>query len=155
MAPDAALMDDTDRRILNRIQSNFPVTPKPYESIGQDLDLSEAEVISRVRRLKEIGIIRRIGGNFSPEKLGFVSTLCAASVPEEMLDVFAATVNRYPGVTHNYMRENHFNVWFTFIAPTMDEIEANLAAIAAETGVSDILNLPATRVFKIRAKFDV
>lgn len=155
MASGAALMDDTDRRILNRIQSNFPVTSRPYKSIGQDLDLAEADVIARVRRLKEIGIIRRIGGNFSPEKLGFVSTLCAASVPEEALEVFAATVNRYPGVTHNYMRENHFNVWFTFIAPSMEEIEANLAAIAAETGVHDILNLPATRVFKIRAKFDV
>jgi DNA-binding Lrp family transcriptional regulator len=155
MARDAALMDDTDRRILNRIQSNFPVTPRPYESIGQDLNLAETDVIARVRRLKEIGIIRRIGGNFSPEKLGFVSTLCAVSVPEEALEVFAATVNRYPGVTHNYMRENHFNVWFTFIAPSMEEIEANLAAIAAETGVHDILNLPATRVFKIRAKFDV
>jgi DNA-binding Lrp family transcriptional regulator len=155
MARDAALMDDTDRRILNRIQSNFPVTPRPYESIGQDLNLAETDVIARVRRLKEIGIIRRIGGNFSPEKLGFVSTLCAASVPEEALEVFAATVNSYPGVTHNYMRENHFNVWFTFIAPSMEEIEANLAAIAAETGVHDILNLPATRVFKIRAKFDV
>lgn len=155
MASDAALMDDTDRRILNRIQSNFPVTSRPYQTIGQELELPEAEVIARVRRLKDIGIIRRIGGNFAPEKLGFVSTLCAASVPEEKLDVFTATVNRYPGVTHNYMRENHFNVWFTFIAPSMDEIEANLATIVEETGVREILNLPATRVFKIRAKFDV
>jgi len=155
MATDVASMDDTDRRILNRIQSDFPVTSRPYQTIGQELDLPEADVIARVRRLKDIGIIRRIGGNFSPEKLGFVSTLCAASVPEEKLDVFAATVNRYPGVTHNYMRENHFNVWFTFIAPSMDEIEANLARIVEETGVCDILNLPATRVFKIRAKFDV
>jgi len=155
MASEAALMDDTDRRILNRIQSDFPVTLRPYETIGHELGLPEAEVITRVRRLKDSGIIRRIGGNFSPEKLGFVSTLCAASVPEEKLAVFTATVNRYPGVTHNYMRENHFNVWFTFIAPSMDEIEANLATIVQETGVSDILNLPATRVFKIRAKFDV
>jgi DNA-binding Lrp family transcriptional regulator len=155
MASDAALMDDTDRRILNRIQSNFPVTSRPYQTIGQELELPEAEVIARVRRLKDIGIIRRIGGNFAPEKLGFVSTLCAASVPDEKLDVFTATVNRYPGVTHNYMRENHFNVWFTFIAPSMDEIEANLATIVEETGVREILNLPATRVFKIRAKFDV
>lgn len=155
MASDAALMDDTDRRILNRIQSNFPVTSRPYQTIGQELELPEAEVIARVRRLKDIGIIRRIGGNFAPEKLGFVSTLCAASVPDEKLDVFTTTVNRYPGVTHNYMRENHFNVWFTFIAPSMDEIEANLATIVEETGVREILNLPATRVFKIRAKFDV
>jgi len=155
MASDAALMDDTDRRILNRIQSDFPVTSRPYQTIGQELELPEAEVIARVRRLKDSGIIRRIGGNFAPEKLGFVSTLCAASVPDEKLDVFTATVNRYPGVTHNYMRENHFNVWFTFIAPSMDEIEANLATIVEETGVREILNLPATRVFKIRAKFDV
>ena len=155
MAPDAALMDDTDRRILNRIQSNFPVTPRPYESIGQDLDLAEADVIARVRRLKEIGIIRRIGGNFSPEKLGFVSTLCAAKVPEDKVRIFTDAVNRYPGVTHNYLRNGPFNVWFTFIAPSMDEIEANLNQIAAETGVTDILNLPATHVFKIKAEFQV
>lgn len=148
-------MDDTDRRILNRIQSNFPVTARPYAAIGQELDLTEDEVLARVGRLKRIGIIRRIGGNFSPEKLGFVSTLCAASVPEEKLEAFAAAVNRYPGVTHNYMRDNPFNVWFTFIAPSMDVIDDNLAAIAEETGVHGILNLPATRVFKIRAKFDV
>jgi DNA-binding Lrp family transcriptional regulator len=155
MTSDAALMDDTDRRILNRIQSDFPVTAKPYAAIGRELDLPEEEVLARIARLKQTGIIRRIGGNFSPEKLGFVSTLCAASVPADRLDRFTATVNRYPGVTHNYMRENHFNVWFTFIAPSMEEIKANLAAIAGETGVSEILNLPATRVFKIRAKFDV
>ena len=155
MSSDAQPMDDTDRRILNRIQSNFPVTASPYAAIGQELNLSETEVLTRVGRLKEIGIIRRIGGNFSPEKLGFVSTLCAAAVPAETIEAFAAVVNRYPGVTHNYMRDNHFNVWFTFIAPSMEVIEANLAAIAEETGVHGILNLPATRVFKIRAKFDV
>lgn len=155
MTSDAGILDDTDRLILNRIQSDFPVTAKPYEAIGRELGLPEAEVLDRTQRLKEKGIIRRIGGNFSPEKLGFVSTLCAASVPPEKIDLFAATVNRYPGVTHNYMRENHYNVWFTFIAPSMDEIAANLAEIARDTGVNEILNLPATRVFKIRAKFDV
>ena len=67
MASDVALMDDTDRRILNRIQSNFPVTSRPYQTIGLELELPEAEVISRVRRLKDIGIIRRIGGNFFPK----------------------------------------------------------------------------------------
>ena len=155
MTSDAGLLDDTDRLILNRIQSDFPVTAKPYEAIGRELNLPEAEILGRLKRLKEVGIIRRIGGNFSPEKLGFVSTLCAASVPPDKLDLFAATVNRYPGVTHNYMRENHYNVWFTFIAPSMDEITTNLSQIARETGVEEILNLPATRVFKIRAKFDV
>ena len=90
-----------------------------------------------------------------PAKLGFVSTLCAARVPVDKVAGFAAVVNRYPGVTHNYQRDNEYNVWFTFISPSMDEIEANLKKIAEETGVSDILNLPATKVFKIKAQFDV
>jgi DNA-binding Lrp family transcriptional regulator len=148
-------IDDVDKAILNRIQSDFPITSRPYRTIGNDLGLSEDEVLNRISRLKTDGIIRRIGGNFKPEKLGFVSTLCAAKVPEDKIDQFAEVVNRYPGVTHNYRRENTYNIWFTFIAPSMDEINANLEQIAAETGVSDILNLPATHVFKIRAEFKV
>ena len=155
MPPKNDLMDADDRRLLNRIQSDFPVTAQPYRTIGQELGMRETEVIERVRRLKAAGLIRRIGGNFSPEKLGFVSTLCAARVPADEVDRFAAVVNRYSGVTHNYLRENSYNVWFTFIAPSMAEIEANLAAIREATGVKAIMNLPATRVFKIRAKFDV
>ena len=148
-------IDDADKAILNRIQSDFPITSRPYLTIAEDLGLSEGEVLKRVSRLKASGIIRRIGGNFTPEKLGFVSTLCAAKVPEDKISQFAEVVNRYPGVTHNYRRENTFNIWFTFIAPSMDEIKANLEQIAAETGVTDILNLPATKVFKIRAEFQV
>jgi DNA-binding Lrp family transcriptional regulator len=149
------LLDDADRAILNRIQSDFPITSRPYLSIAHEIGLTEQEVIERVLRLKQSGIIRRIGGNFVPGKLGYVSTLCAASVPPEKLAQFTEAVNRHPGVTHNYLRENTFNVWFTFIAPSMEEIEASLRAISAATGITEILNLPATRVFKIRAQFDV
>jgi DNA-binding Lrp family transcriptional regulator len=148
-------MDDNDRNILNRIQSRFPITSRPYKKIGDELGLTEQEVISRIRRLKKAGIIRRIGANFVPDKLGFVSTLCAARVPEEKIERFAETVNRYSGVTHNYLRENDFNVWFTFIAPSREEIAENLKNISRETGIEDILNLPATDVFKIKAKFKV
>ena len=148
-------LDDIDKNILNRIQSNFPITSRPYHAIADELDLTEKEVMDRISRLKEIGIIRRIGGNFVPGKLGFVSTLCAARVPSDKIQEFAEAVNRYPGVTHNYQRDNKYNVWFTFIAPSMDEIYANLKEIAEETGITDILNLPATKVFKIRAEFDV
>ena len=148
-------IDDVDKAILNRIQSDFPITSRPYHTIAEDLGLSEADVLKRVTRLKATGIIRRIGGNFTPEKLGFVSTLCAAKVPEDKISLFTEVVNRYPGVTHNYRRENEFNIWFTFIATSMDEINANLEQITAETGVTDILNLPATKVFKIRAEFKV
>ena len=148
-------LDETDRRILNRIQTRFPITMRPYKTIADDLGLTEDDVIKRIRRLKEKDVIRRIGGNFVPEKVGFVSTLCAARVPEDAIDHFAAVVNRYNGVTHNYQRDHEVNIWFTFIAPSMAEIEANLEQIARETGVGEILNMPATRVFKIKAKFDL
>lgn len=148
-------LDDTDRKILNRIQSDFPITPRPYLSIAEELGFSEKKVIARLIQLKKTGIIRRIGGNFFPEKLGFISTLCAAKVPEDKIDAFAETVNQYPGVTHNYQRESNFNIWFTFIAPSVAEIEEKLSEIAQKTGVTDILNLPATDVYKIRAQFDL
>ena len=149
------LTDDINRAILNRIQSDFPLTPRPYLTIAEVLCLSEDDVLTRLKRLKKEGFIRRIGGNFVPEKLGFISTLCAARVPEDKIDSFAAIVNRYPGVTHNYQRNNEFNIWFTFIAPSMDEIHENLDRIRLETGINDIINLPATKVFKIKAQFDL
>jgi DNA-binding Lrp family transcriptional regulator len=148
-------LDAIDKKIINRIQSDFPIDARPYRLIANELELEEQQVIKRVQKLKAEGIIRRIGGNFVPHKVGFVSTLCAAQVPEDKIDVFAAAVNRYPGVTHNYIRENEFNIWFTFIAESREEISEHLAQISKETGVNTILNLPATEVFKIKAQFDV
>ncbi|MES0447576.1 MAG: AsnC family transcriptional regulator [Desulfobacterales bacterium] len=148
-------LDTIDRAILNRIQSDFPMTSRPYMSVADEVGISEDDVLKRLAWLKEKGIIRRIGGNFVPNKLGFVSTLCAANVPEDMIESFAKIVNRYPGVTHNYLRDNKYNIWFTFIAPSMEVIEANLKNISKETGISDIINLPATKVFKIKAHFDL
>lgn len=147
------LIDEINRAILNSIQSDFPLTPRPYQSIAENLGLTEDDVLSRLTQLKKEGIIRRIGGNFVPEKLGFVSTLCAAKVPENKIDSFAAIVNEFQGVTHNYQRDNEFNIWFTFIAPSMDEIQENLDRIRLETGINEIINLPATKVFKIKAQF--
>ncbi|MEA3232017.1 MAG: AsnC family transcriptional regulator [Thermodesulfobacteriota bacterium] len=148
-------LNGIDRAILNRIQSDFPLTRRPFATIAAELGLSEEQVIHSLTRLKKEGIIRRIGGNFVPHKLDHVSTLCAAKVPGDRIDSFAAVVNRYPGVTHNYQRDNEYNIWFTFIAPSMAEIVENLIEISRETGVTDILNLPATRVFKIKAEFAV
>ena len=148
-------MDEQDRAILNAIQSDFPVSSTPFFDIGQDLGLSEEDVMKRVRRLKEVGIIRRIGANISPEKMKYVSTLCAAKVPAEKMSLFAEAVNAYAGVTHNYVRDNPYNVWFTFIAPSREHIDTALQQIEEKTGVSGILDLPATHVFKIRAQFNL
>jgi DNA-binding Lrp family transcriptional regulator len=148
-------LDSIDKAILNRIQSDFPIEARPYQSIARELNLTEQQVLEHVQALKDTGVIRRIGGNFVPHKVGFVSTLCAAKVPEDQIEAFAAVVNKYTGVTHNYQRENDLNIWFTFIAPSRETIEQNLAKISRQTGVETILNLPATKVFKIKAQFDI
>lgn len=148
-------MDKLDKDILNEIQSDFPIVSRPYREVGNRLDLSEEAVLERVRRMRERGIIRRIGGNFHSRRLNFTSTLCAAKVPDDKLESFVNAVNAYPGVTHNYLRNHAYNVWFTFIAENMQCIRKALAGITEQTGVSEILNLPAIRVFKIKVDFEV
>lgn len=148
-------MDHIDKAILNEIQSNFPITSRPFKEVGDKLGISEDKVIERIVKLKERGIVRRIGGNFQSNKLNFVSTLCAAKVPKEKIDMFVNTVNRYPGVTHNYLRNGKYNIWFTFIAEDMEYIEHALENISKETGIRDILNLPAVKMYKIRVDFEL
>lgn len=148
-------MDETDKGILNEIQTGFPIGPRPYEEIGRRLNLPEHEVIERISKLKAEGIIRRIGGNFHSHRLNFTSTLCAAKVPNEKINCFVEVVNRYPGVTHNYLRNHGYNIWFTFIAQNMTHIEKALKKISKKTGVSNILNLPAVKVYKIRVDFEL
>lgn len=145
-------MDALDRKILDVIQSNYPLVSRPYEEVGRQVGLTEAEVLGRVRALKARGVIRRMGANFSSVGLGWQSTLCAARVPHDRVEAFVAEVNRHPGVTHNYLRENAYNVWFTCIGPDMKAVRAVLADIAAATGV-EALNLPAEKLFKIKVDF--
>lgn len=147
-------MDALDRAILNEIQSHFPIVPRPYAEVGERVGVSEAEVLRRVQALVEAGVIRRIGANFTSRRLGYTSTLCAAHVPPAELERFVEVVNRYPGVTHNYLRCHHYNVWFTLIAPSKVRLEEILTEISRETGV-EILSLPAVEVFKIKVDFPV
>ena len=148
-------MDDVDRAIINIIQSDFPIVSRPYREIGKMVRVGEQQVLERIEILKEKGIIRRIGGNFDSKRLNFTSTLCAAKVPEEAIELFVEAVNRYAGVTHNYLRDHEYNVWFTFIAPNMAFIKNALEEISRATGVTEIRNLPAVKMFKIRVDFEV
>lgn len=148
-------MDETDKKILNEIQSDFPISSRPFQDLGERIGLSEPQVLDRIRRLKEEGVIRRIGGNFHSSRLNFTSTLCAARVPEEKIEHFVKTVNHYPGVTHNYLRNHEYNIWFTFIAEDMAYIENALEKISEETGIKGILNLPAVKTYKIKVDFEV
>ena len=148
-------MDDTDRKILNGIQQEFPIVAEPYAEVAGRIGIGEAELLERIGRLKEQGIIRRIGAVFDLRRLGFASTLCAARVPEEQVKKFVGIVNACPGVTHNYRRDHEYNIWFTLIVPGEEAMAEALAGIKRETGIDDILSLRATRTFKINARFEV
>lgn len=145
-------LDTVDKQLLDIIQTDFPISPRPYAVLGEKLHITEAEALARVRAMKECKLIRRMGANFQSAKLGFRSTLCAAKVAPEHMDTFVAEVNSRPGVTHNYIRAHAYNVWFTYIGPSWDNVCDTLADITTKTGIP-ILNLPATRVYKIRVDF--
>jgi DNA-binding Lrp family transcriptional regulator len=150
-----AVLDEMDRLILNEIQSHFPLESRPYQVLAEKLGFSEDEVMQRVQKMKDRQIIRRLGANFNSRKLGYTSTLCAAHVKPEQMEGFVETVNGYSGVTHNYRRDHHYNVWFTLIASSKQEIERILYEITDESGVDEIISLPAERVFKIQVDFEM
>ena len=145
-------MDSQDRELLNEIQSDFPVESHPYRIIGERIGMTETEVLSRIAKLKEQGIIRRFGASINSRRVGFVSTLLAAKVPQEKFDFFVETVNACPGVTHNYERSHEYNVWFTLIAPSGEEKQKTIQELEEKTGI-DILELPAKKIFKIKVDF--
>jgi DNA-binding Lrp family transcriptional regulator len=147
-------LDELDKAILNEIQSHFPIAARPYAEVGERVGAPEAEVIRRVQQMFEAGIIRRIGANFTSRKLGYTSTLCAAAVPPDKLEQFVEVVNRYPGVTHNYLRRHRYNVWFTLIAESEGRLKEILGEISRATGV-EVLSLPAEQIFKIKVDFPV
>ncbi len=148
-------LDYTDRKLLNLIQTDFPLVPEPYREIGEVLGIGEDEVIGRIRLLLENGVIRRLGGIFDSRKLGYTGTLCAMRVAEDRIDEVATVVNSFPGVTHNYIREHSFNMWFTVLAQSKEKLDEILDKIKENTGIEEIITLPAENIFKIRVKFDL
>ena len=147
-------MDRLDRDILNRIQSKFPIQSRPFKVLAEEFSISETEMIARVNRLKNMGYIRRIGASFDSRNLGFTSTLCAARVPTEEVEDFVKVLYSYPGITHNYRRTHEYNIWFTFIAESKEQLKECIDEISEKTGIRDILNLPAKKVFKVIVEFE-
>jgi DNA-binding Lrp family transcriptional regulator len=148
-------MDEIDKKLLNILQKEFPLEEQPFFVVARRCGISEEEALSRIQKMKDEGIIRRIGAVFDSAKLGRVSTLCAARVPQDKIDIFVRTVNANKNVTHNYRRNHEYNIWFTVSAATAKELEAFLAQVKEKTGVNDILDMRAVRTFKINASFEV
>ena len=148
-------MDNADRKLINLLQEGLPLERDPYGVFAAKLGVSREEIVERTGALMREGIIRRLGGVFDSGAMGYSSMLVGAHVPEDIFGDAARFVNAHPGVTHNYRRNDDYNVWFTLIAPDEEALEDAMAAIKTATGIDDILSLRARRTFKINARFDV
>ncbi len=148
-------MDEIDLELLAKVQEGFPLTSRPFRDIGENLRLSENEVLARIEGLKGLGLIRRIGPIMDLRKLGMSGMLAALQVSNEQADEVAKVVNRYSEVSHNYLRPNEegYNLWFT-ISAREDRIREILDEIKAQTGCK-MLVLPTGKIFKIGVKFDI
>lgn len=139
--------------LVIRLQKGLPLVPRPYQTLAGELGVKEKDVIKAIRWLKAKGIIRRLGATFAAHGLGYASTLCAVKVPAERLEEVAAIINNYPEVTHNYLREHEYNLWFTLLAPDEERLKALIQEIRVRTGIADLLNLPARELFKVSVNF--
>lgn len=150
-------MTDLEQHLLAIIQDAFPLEERPYQVLADQLGSDEQSVFAAVENLRQSGIIRRIGGVYDSKKLGFISRLCAGKVPtisagasdDFALNEFAATVNEIPAITHNYVRSHEYNVWFTVIAQSEEEIQKIVDDVCAKTELHDVHVLSATKKYKI------
>ncbi len=140
--------DETDRRILNRLQEGFPIVAEPFRAVAEELGLSEAELIGRLERMRAERIITRFGPFFDAEAMGGAFCLCAMAVPEEEFETVMTKVNARPEVAHNYRRSHRLNMWFVLATETKDEIEAVASCLERETG-HRVLRFPKLREFFI------
>ena len=141
-------LDDTDRRILNRLQEGFPITPHPFADVAAELGLAEDDLITRLARLKETRLITRFGPFYDAAAMGGAFCLCAMQVPEGDFDRVAGLVNAHPEVAHNYERDHALNMWFVLATETEAGIGEVAKRIEAETGLT-VLQFPKEHEFFI------
>jgi siroheme decarboxylase len=150
-------LDDTDRRLMNLLQSRFRLAREPFDAVAQEAELAVDEVMTRTQRLLDGRIIREITPIFDTRALGYSSMLVAAKVDAEHPQRAAKIVNTHPGVSHNYLRTHDFNLWFTIATPPDSRLglEATLEALMRETGAESMRQLPTLTLFKINMNLEM
>jgi DNA-binding Lrp family transcriptional regulator len=148
-------MDDHDKRLLNAIQADFPLSVRPFHTLGTSLSLGEPETIARIVAHKRQHVIRQIGGIFDTRSLGYQSSLVAMRVGPDRLDGAAQVVNAHPGVSHNYQRNHEFNLWFTVAVPPGSDLSWTVDRLHEMAGAESTRMLPTLRLFKIGVQFDL
>ncbi len=150
-------LDETDKRLMNLLQSSFPLDPEPFALVAGEADLELDDVLARTQRLLDGRIIREITPIFDTRALGYESMLVAAKVDSEHPQRAAQVVNAHPGVSHNYLRTHDFNMWFTIATPPDSELglKGTLEALMEETGAESMRELPTITLFKINMNLEM
>ncbi len=146
-------MDDLDRRIVNTLQDGFPVCERPFRAAAAELGTTEEELIARVDRLLDEGMLTRFGPLFQIERMGGAFTLAAMEVPAERFDEVAGIVNLLPEVAHNYAREHALNMWFVLATEDPEDTAAAVRAIERRTGL-EVLLFPKGREYFVELKLE-
>ncbi|MGO9909507.1 MAG: AsnC family transcriptional regulator [Solirubrobacteraceae bacterium] len=153
----ATPLDDLDKRLLNLMQGSFPIARRPYQHVAAAAGIPEEEAIARVQELLDERIVRQVTPIFDTRALGYSSMLVAAKVDAENPWRAANVINAHPGVSHNYLRNHEFNIWFT-IATEPDSplgLDGTLEALASEAGAESVRQLPTLQLFKIRMDLEM
>jgi DNA-binding Lrp family transcriptional regulator len=153
----AVPLDETDKRLLNLLQGSFPLAERPYAEVARLAELSEDETLRRTRRLLDERIIREVTPIFDTRVLGYSSMLVAARVDPEHPWRAAKIINSHPGVSHNYLRDHDFNLWFTIATEPGSKlgVQGTLDVLADLTGAESVRQLPTLRLFKIRMDLEM
>jgi DNA-binding Lrp family transcriptional regulator len=147
-------LNELQKKLCTALQAGLPLCSRPFDRLAEALDSDEQTVLRHVRRLKELGVLRRLRAVMNYRALGFAGTLVAAHVPQDDVEAVAAAVNSLNGVSHNYLRRHHYNIWFTLQARSPQEIERTLADLGRRLGI-EFHSLPVERVFKLDVRFDI
>ena len=145
-----------ENELLYEMQNAFPMAQRPFEAVAQKLGTSEEEVLTIVQKLKNEKIIRQTSAIFDTKRLGYTSSLVAFKVDEDKVDEAAEIINQHPGVSHNYLRNHDYNIWFTMaVAPDSKlGLEKTIEILKEQTGAQDAITLPTLKMFKISVKMD-
>ncbi len=153
----AVALDELDKRLLNLMQGRFPIAERPYQHVATEAGTTEAEVLARVQRLLDERIIRQVTPIFDTRALGYSSMLVAAKVDAENPWRAAQVINEHPGVSHNYLRNHEFNIWFTIATEPGSPLglEGTLEVLAQLAGAESVRQLPTLKLFKIRMDLEM
>ena len=148
-------LDDVDRELLNAVQWDFPLDPRPYAALAERLGTTEPDVRARIQRVKDAGVLRQLSAIFDTRALGYTSALVAAKVDPDNIDAAAEIINTHPGVSHNYKRNHDYNLWYTLAVPPGESLDDHLDILHRDSGARVTRKLPTLTLYKIGVKLDM